>query len=1085
MRKKFTILTAALALLAMLAVPKGGWGQTQQLFHETFGNNSGSARDWDDSYSEKSGVEAVYTDVAYTMTNVKQGKNTTGSSGSGLNQSSQGTDAVFVFGPLHVGNYTNMSLTYQWKAASIKADYSTSIYYKTSSNGTYTEITHNAQGATSFVEVNVDLPEEAQTNTLYLKIVWNTSNTQAIIDEVDITGIEASTSSLAAPTFTPAGGVFEYDPNRTVSISSEDEGVSFVYTTDGSDPRTSGTADVYGDPISITTTTTLKAAATTDLVEFSMVTTAQYSILPSMDVVVPADNPTYVYNDNVQSFSWYVLSGATTHGTTITEKGFVYSTTNNLPTTADTKIVVTSNDLEATLTGLAASTSYYVRSYAISEGQTVYSSTATLTTTAFPTYDIQFVVNGESYGDMVSVSGAIGEVINTQPAANLIPDGYTFAGWSTEDETINIIDGTYAPSDDMFLYAVFSITEYGEPVTNYQKVTETPSDWSGDYLIVYESGYSTGNLAFNGGLNVLDAVGNTISVSITDGAISSTDATDAAIFTIAAVTNGYSIKSASGFYIGNTSNGNALKTSTENDYVNTLSISSQSADIVSSNSHLRYNSNSSQTRFRYFKSDTYTSQKAIQLYKKTSTIPSVTKQYTRIMDVTSTTATMANIPVTYKVTVKNNGILTLTGTNSGTAANLIIEDGGQLITSNAVAATVQKQVKGFNDTEDGGWKMIASPVLGTIGIANVAQLNSGEIYRYDEPSHFWRYYEGEGAPFTTLANQTGYLYGNENDVTLEFAGTLVPSDDEVTINNLSYTATIEEEANPLAGWNLVGNPFACNAYTTKSYYVTSYDPNEPNNTILGEYAASMNEPIPPCTGILVQATNEDRTISFANSSYSIEESTNNGILEMAVAQQVVNRSGVSMAVKDKAMVSFNAGDELGKFVFNEDNAKLYIPQNGKDYAIAYSNGQGEMPVNFRAAKNGTYTLTVNPEGVEMNYLHLIDNMTGADVDLLATSSYTFNATTRDYESRFRLVFAANNENGVSAGSTTFAYFSNGSLVVNNEGNATLQVVDVMGRIVKSESINGSASINVNAAPGVYTLRLVNGNDVKTQKVVVR
>ena len=36
MRKKITILTAALALLAMLAVPKGGWGQTQQLFHETF-----------------------------------------------------------------------------------------------------------------------------------------------------------------------------------------------------------------------------------------------------------------------------------------------------------------------------------------------------------------------------------------------------------------------------------------------------------------------------------------------------------------------------------------------------------------------------------------------------------------------------------------------------------------------------------------------------------------------------------------------------------------------------------------------------------------------------------------------------------------------------------------------------------------------------------------------------------------------------------------------------------------------------------------------------------------------------------------
>ena len=282
MNKKFTKLMAALALLVFMTPNMVGWGQEPiQLFHETFGDNSGSAREWNDSYSVKSGVTDVYADVAYTMTNVKQGKNTTGYDQSGINQSSSGTDAIFEFGPLHLSDYENLNLTYYWKAGSIKNNtYSTKIYYKTASNGTYTNILsyENTIGqASSFVQVSKSLPEAAQTNTLYLKIVRNTSNTQAIIDEVDITGIEASTSSLAAPTFTPAGGVFEYDPNRTVSISSEDEGVSFVYTTDGSDPRTSGTADVYGDPISITTTTTLKAAATTDLVEFSMVTIQHFA----------------------------------------------------------------------------------------------------------------------------------------------------------------------------------------------------------------------------------------------------------------------------------------------------------------------------------------------------------------------------------------------------------------------------------------------------------------------------------------------------------------------------------------------------------------------------------------------------------------------------------------------------------------------------------------------------------------------------------------------------------------------------------------------------------------------------------------
>ena len=47
------------------------------------------------------------------------------------------------------------------------------------------------------------------------------------------------------------------------------------------------------------------------------------------------------------------------------------------------------------------------------------------------------------------------------------------------------------------------------------------------------------------------------------------------------------------------------------------------------------------------------------------------------------------------------------------------------------------------------------------------------------------------------------------------------------------------------------------------------------------------------------------------------------------------------------------------------------------------------------------------------------------------------------------------------------------------------MIDVTGRIVKSESINGCANVKVNAASGVYMLRLVNGDNVKVQKVVVK
>jgi hypothetical protein len=168
----------------------------------------------------------------------------------------------------------------------------------------------------------------------------------------------------------------------------------------------------------------------------------------------------------------------------------------------------------------------------------------------------------------------------------------------------------------------------------------------------------------------------------------------------------------------------------------------------------------------------------------------------------------------------------------------------------------------------------------------------------------------------------------------------------------------------------------------------------------------------------------------------------------------------------------------------DTSTKLYIPQGNHDYAVVHSAAQGELPLNFSASKNGTYTLSIDTENVEMNYLHLIDNMTGMDVDLLQTSSYTFEANLNDYESRFKLVFAAACED-VEGDSESFAFFSNGNWVINNNGKSTLQIIDLNGRVLCNEQINGCYSKSFEATPGVYMLRLINGDNVKVQKVVVR
>jgi hypothetical protein len=159
---------------------------------------------------------------------------------------------------------------------------------------------------------------------------------------------------------------------------------------------------------------------------------------------------------------------------------------------------------------------------------------------------------------------------------------------------------------------------------------------------------------------------------------------------------------------------------------------------------------------------------------------------------------------------------------------------------------------------------------------------------------------------------------------------------------------------------------------------------------------------------------------------------------------------------------------------------ICIPQADKDYAVVRSNGEGELPLNFKAETNGTYTLSFSNENVEFSTLRLIDNLTGADIDLLATPSYSFEARTTDYASRFRLVFNANTADTESA----FAYFNGSEWVVNASGNATVQVVDMMGRMVLNA--NGTSTISTTGlAQGVYVLRLVDGTNVKTQKIVVR
>ena len=180
---------------------------------------------------------------------------------------------------------------------------------------------------------------------------------------------------------------------------------------------------------------------------------------------------------------------------------------------------------------------------------------------------------------------------------------------------------------------------------------------------------------------------------------------------------------------------------------------------------------------------------------------------------------------------------------------------------------------------------------------------------------------------------------------------------------------------------------------------------------------------------------------------------------------------------DIARIRFGEGYNLTKYQISANHTKLYIPQDDKDYAVVYTEAEGEMPLNFKAETTGKYSISFKLDRANVGYLHLYDKLTGEDVNLFTTPEYSFIGSPRDAEDRFIIRFSETDVNDI------FVYQSSDELIVSGEGE--LQIFDVMGRYVTRMKINGSERLSASQfSNAVYIFRLV-GNDIKTQKIVVR
>ena len=825
-------------------------------------------------------------------------------------------------------------------------------------------------------------------------------------------------ADVEAPTFSPAAGTFTTTQN--VTMSSATSGADIYYTTDGTTPDANST--LYdGNAISVSTTTTFKAIAYY-AGENSTVTTATYHFCSPTAAYTVAQALNFVeYPAN----NIYVHGIVSTAPTSLSSGTLTYKISDDGTTTSELEVYKGKDLNDANFTSAD---------------------------------DIQV-------GDIVTVSGNVIIYNNTKEFAQ----GNYLVSFERPavpyDLTVSALNSNV---NGIF---VFNANDQTEPLIA-DGAAGTVQVTSGTSIMV------SPDIAEGYVLETLTVDGNNVTSQVTGGEYTFTMPTHAVTISatamVAPATEDYELYSGAlveGDYLI-VYDGSAMNNSITNNRLQYASVSAINDVITTDNAEIVWHIAPSGDNWTIYSANV---QKYAASTNSNNQAQLVTEGTEGLSDNAKWVITAVNSnPMTYEfVNVARN-----TGTdphaylrnNKNTTTNYgfacyAAATGGTLSLYKKVEPAPTELTKTISAYGTINYYLIASPfesvtpssdngfITDNYG-SNIPENPEGNIYdlyKFDQTGGSngkeWRNYRQN--TFNIEAGK-GYLYASKNGTTLVFDGTLYSGDG-------TFGLTYDAQAPNYAGWNLVGNPYTTTATIDKASFYRM-------NSIGTDVEIVTGGTVNPMEGIFVLATTTGQSVTFTQGGAKRAENAQ-------VSLNIVNSRG---NVIDRAIVSFDENGNMPKFMIDETNTKIYFPQSEGNYAIVSSNGEGSMPVNFKAKEIGQYTISVETEGIDLSYLHLIDRLTGDDINLLLDSKYSFIASNSDMESRFILSFG---ENGINANNETFAFQNGSDIIVNGEGE--LQIFDVTGRMVKNTVINGIETI---AMPqGVYIFRL----NENIQKIVVR
>ena len=371
----------------------------------------------------------------------------------------------------------------------------------------------------------------------------------------------------------------------------------------------------------------------------------------------------------------------------------------------------------------------------------------------------------------------------------------------------------------------------------------------------------------------------------------------------------------------------------------------------------------------------------------------------------------------------------------------------------------------------------------------------------DNDKHLNIPYENE----LTMTQGKGYLVDLSAPSMLMADGVLNNGDasGNVSVNVTASDINFTGYEYALKGVNLIGNPYQ--SYLDFSEFNTTNSINtyfilDADRHGYVSYTVGQSDPVAPAMlhphqGFFVRVSGS-RSLQFTP---SMRATTGDNFRSDTPHYPLVNLVCTdSQGRNDFATVELDrpeAGGGEKVSGLHAGDASIWLHLDDLEWQTAFTlPGIHEVPVRFRAYNDGMFTLGWETKNSNFSYMHLIDNLTGMDIDCLNASEYHFEGKTTDYWSRFRLVFEytdveENEEDGPSTGSGTFAFFMGDELVVNGPSTgsaALLQLFDINGHCVFSTELYDTQSVvsPPKVAPGIYILRLTGNQVTRTQKMVI-